>query len=317
MFLAKGKIPEVHANKDNMEYYNKIYEEGKSEEAKQAARELEEYIKTHQPSWIKRVFCCAKPYTGEEEDEDIESITYSSGESGEDENKLGRDFLKMKEWQKDARIRNLWYKMLAKAKGAVLVLNRFEQLTRRIYLFGTSKKLKFEIEKALTVEWYILLPTSTAKVLWNLILVQMIIYTAFVVPFASSFYDERSQTIATLDFLVDLLFMLDLILNFLMAFEDKDKKMEVRIKYIARNYAVTYLPIDLVACVPMFIVGILERAKNVTIGADNNLGGLLFLNQVIGMVRLLRLVKIVRLMNSPADGNESEEPTLETQVIPG
>lgn len=37
--------------------------------------------------------------------------------------------------------------MLAKAKGAVLVLDRFSSLTRRIYLFGTSKKLKYEIEK--------------------------------------------------------------------------------------------------------------------------------------------------------------------------
>jgi len=53
----------------------------------------------------------------------------------------------MKEKDKQQRIRSLWYQMLAKAKGAVLVLDRFSSLTRRIYLFGTSKKLKFEVEK--------------------------------------------------------------------------------------------------------------------------------------------------------------------------
>ena len=49
MFLGRGESSKkvVHANKDNMEYYNRVYEEGKSEEAKQAAIELEEYIRTH------------------------------------------------------------------------------------------------------------------------------------------------------------------------------------------------------------------------------------------------------------------------------
>lgn len=53
MFLGRGGSSRkvVHANKDNMEYYNRLYEEGKSEEAKIAAAELEEYIRTHQPTW--------------------------------------------------------------------------------------------------------------------------------------------------------------------------------------------------------------------------------------------------------------------------
>lgn len=75
------------------------------------------------------------------------SVIYSSGESGDEENKLGRQFLKMKERDKQKKIRLLWYKLLAKAKGAVLVLDRFSQLTRRIYLFGTSKKLKYRLEE--------------------------------------------------------------------------------------------------------------------------------------------------------------------------
>jgi hypothetical protein len=59
-----------------------------------------EYIRTHQPHILMRIFCCAKPYTGEEEDEEVESVIYSSGESGDEENKLGRVFLKMKEKDK-------------------------------------------------------------------------------------------------------------------------------------------------------------------------------------------------------------------------
>jgi hypothetical protein len=85
-----------------------------------------EYVRTHQPHILKRIFCCARPYTGETEDEEEEEeVVYSSGESGDEENRLGRLFLKMKEKDKKKRIKRLWYLLLAKAKGAVLVLDRF------------------------------------------------------------------------------------------------------------------------------------------------------------------------------------------------
>ena len=47
MFLGTGERKIVHANKDNIEYYNKIYEEGKSEAAKIAEKEKEAYVKAH------------------------------------------------------------------------------------------------------------------------------------------------------------------------------------------------------------------------------------------------------------------------------
>lgn len=97
-----------------------------------------------QPSWFQRVFLCKKPI--KLIDLPVEEIVYSSGESGDEENRLGRIYLKMKEKQKDSHIRQLWYRLMAKVKGAVLVIDRFNILSRRIYLFGTSKKLKFAIE---------------------------------------------------------------------------------------------------------------------------------------------------------------------------
>jgi hypothetical protein len=69
MFLSQGKTKVVQANKDNIEFYNKCYEESKSEEAKRAAKALEEFIAQNQPNILQKVFCCAKPYTGEEEEE--------------------------------------------------------------------------------------------------------------------------------------------------------------------------------------------------------------------------------------------------------
>lgn len=146
--MQDEEVKQVQANKDNIEYYNKLYEDSYSEKAKLAAIARNELIKKRQPSKFKKIFCCAKPYTVKRPDDyELEEVSYSSGQSGDEEARLGRIYLKYKEKDKQKHIRKLWYQMLAKAKGAVLVLERFSYLTRKIYLFGTSKKLKYLVEE--------------------------------------------------------------------------------------------------------------------------------------------------------------------------
>jgi hypothetical protein len=65
MFLGTEKTKVVQANKDNIVYYNKIYEDQKSKKAKASAIARKEYIRTHQPSIFDIVCCCAKPYKGD------------------------------------------------------------------------------------------------------------------------------------------------------------------------------------------------------------------------------------------------------------
>lgn len=148
MFLNTDQVKIVQANKDNIMYYNAIYDSMKTDKAREAAERQRLYILKNQPSTFRKIFCCAKPFTGKEEglDDEIVEVVYSSGNSSEEEVRIGRIFLKMKERDKDRRIRHLWYQMLAKAKGAMMIREAFNSLTRRIYLFGTSRKLKYQIE---------------------------------------------------------------------------------------------------------------------------------------------------------------------------
>lgn len=83
--------------------------------------------------------------------------------------------------------------MLAKAKGAVLVLDRFSSLTRRIYLFGTSKKLKFEVEKEQKVYWFIIMPHGIIRMIWNFIVFILLMYTAIFLPYSTAFIDTPSD----------------------------------------------------------------------------------------------------------------------------
>ena len=140
---------------------------------------------------------------------------------------------------------------MAKVKGAVLVIDRFKSLSRRIYLFGTSKKLKFTIEEERQLRCYIILPTSRVRMVWNLIVFFLLMYTATLVPYRTIFIeDEGTSFLFYFDMFVDLLYFIDLILNFLMAYEDADKKLEVRLKKIASNYLQSWFFLDFLSCIP-------------------------------------------------------------------
>ena len=93
MFLNNAEIKTVHANKDNIIYYNSIYDKFRSEGAKQKARVRKEVELRNRPSWIKQLCCfCCKDKNEKMRIENIifDDIVYSSGESGEDEIRLSR-----------------------------------------------------------------------------------------------------------------------------------------------------------------------------------------------------------------------------------
>ena len=157
----------------------------------------------------------------------------------------------MKEPDKQRRIRTLWYKLLAKAKGAVLVLDRFSSLTRRIYLFGTSKKLKYLAEQESKPLWLIILPESKIRLTWNFIVLLLLMYTAIFNPYQTAFIESGGGSfIDQFEVFIDFMYIMDFFLNFVMAYEDRDHKIECRLKYIAVNYVKTWFLLDLLACIP-------------------------------------------------------------------
>lgn len=50
------------------------------------------------------------------------------------------------------------------------------------------------------------------------------------------------------------MYAIDFLLNFLMAYEDRDRKIEVRLKYIAFNYLQGWLLVDLLSCIPFQLI---------------------------------------------------------------
>ena len=90
---------------------------------------------------------------------------------------------------------------------------------------------------------------------WNIIVLFLLIYTATLVPYRTAFKDgsdtwEQNKGVLMFDYFIDFLYFLDLVLNFFMSFEDRDKKLETRLKEIAGNYLRSWFAPDLLSCIP-------------------------------------------------------------------
>jgi hypothetical protein len=106
-------------------------------------------------------------------------------------------------------------------------------------------------EEAIKPKWFIILPDSKIRNSWNLFVLMLLMYTATFVPYRTSFVSINGDSIEPkIELFVDAMYVLDLYLNFFMAYEDKDRKIEVRGLQCAANYCKTWLFFDLLACIP-------------------------------------------------------------------
>ena len=55
----------------------------------------------------------------------------------------------------------------------------------------------------------------------------------------------------TFDTIVDILFICDLIINFISAYEKRDGTSETRPKYIAMKYFKSWFIVDFISCIPV------------------------------------------------------------------
>jgi len=89
---------------------------------------------------------------------------------------------------------------------------------------------------SIAVSWYIIRPDSTFKSTWNILLVMLLLYVAIVVPYRICFVDTFSEFWYIFDFVIDGLFGIDVIINFMSAYYNDDNKLITKPKLIAKMY---------------------------------------------------------------------------------
>uniref|UniRef100_A0A672P499 Potassium voltage-gated channel subfamily H member 5-like n=2 Tax=Sinocyclocheilus grahami TaxID=75366 RepID=A0A672P499_SINGR len=166
---------------------------------------------------------------------------------------------------------------------------------------------------------HIILHYCTFKTTWDWVILILTFYTAIMVPYNVSFKTKQNNLVwLVLDSVVDVIFLVDIVLNFHTTFVGPGGEVISDPKLIRMNYLKTWFVIDLLSCLPYDIINAFENVdedpiadssavghlpaaahsqRNATRAEDSLLPGLSSLFSSLKVVRLLRLGRVARKLD--------------------
>ncbi|KAJ8411709.1 hypothetical protein AAFF_G00153470 [Aldrovandia affinis] len=135
---------------------------------------------------------------------------------------------------------------------------------------------------------HIILHYCTFKTTWDWVILILTFYTAIMVPYNVSFKTKQSNIAwLVLDSVVDVIFLVDIVLNFHTTFVGPGGEVISDPKLIRMNYLKTWFVIDLLSCLPYDIINAFENVDE----------GISSLFSSLKVVRLLRLGRVARKLD--------------------
>ncbi|XP_016090803.1 potassium voltage-gated channel subfamily H member 5-like [Sinocyclocheilus grahami] len=111
---------------------------------------------------------------------------------------------------------------------------------------------------------HIILHYCTFKTTWDWVILILTFYTAIMVPYNVSFKTKQNNvTWLVLDSVVDVIFLVDIVLNFHTTFVGPGGEVISDPKLIRMNYLKTWFVIDLLSCLPYDIINAFENVDEV------------------------------------------------------
>ena len=130
---------------------------------------------------------------------------------------------------------------------------------------------------------HILLHYCAFKAIWDWVILCLTFYTAIMVPYNVAFKNKTSEDVSLLvvDSIVDVIFFIDIVLNFHTTFVGPGGEVVSDPKIIRMNYLKSWFIIDLLSCLPYDVfnafdhdedvsncaASVTDRSENVSIGA--------------------------------------------------
>ncbi|XP_076334897.1 potassium voltage-gated channel protein eag-like isoform X2 [Tachypleus tridentatus] len=136
---------------------------------------------------------------------------------------------------------------------------------------------------------HILLHYCAFKAIWDWIILILTFYTAIMVPYNVAFKSKSSEDVSflVLDSIVDVIFFIDIVLNFHTTFVGPGGEVVSDPKIIKMNYLKSWFIIDLLSCLPYDVFNAFDHD-------DDGIGSLF---SALKVVRLLRLGRVVRKLD--------------------
>ncbi|GIY32928.1 potassium voltage-gated channel protein eag [Caerostris darwini] len=137
---------------------------------------------------------------------------------------------------------------------------------------------------------HILLHYCAFKAIWDWVILCLTFYTAIMVPYNVAFKNKTSEDVSllVLDSIVDVIFFIDIVLNFHTTFVGAGGEVVSDPKVIRMNYMRSWFIIDLLSCLPYDVFNAFDHDDDQGIGS---------LFSALKVVRLLRLGRVVRKLD--------------------
>ncbi|KAK3252858.1 hypothetical protein CYMTET_37867, partial [Cymbomonas tetramitiformis] len=142
--------------------------------------------------------------------------------------------------------------------------------------------------------FFVINPENRHRQNWDLLLIVCLLNTAYLIPFRLSFIaqNEASLGILVFDWITDIIFMLDVFVNFVTSVEDNGGQMIREPKEIALRYLRGWFFIDLIAATPWdWFFG--QGTGGPSMTRVTRLFKVARLMKLLRMLRMLRIVKIL------------------------
>ena len=131
---------------------------------------------------------------------------------------------------------------------------------------------------------FIIYPDDSFKLFWDIVILLLMGYTVTFTPYQVAFIETNSITLDALDYLIDALFVLDVIFNCFMAYTNKEEVLVVNHWKIFKNYLTSWMMFDLASSFPFQFIF-----------EDSGWGTLLRLSKIPRLYRLIKVFKLFRL----------------------
>ncbi|KAH6927012.1 hypothetical protein HPB50_025286 [Hyalomma asiaticum] len=148
---------------------------------------------------------------------------------------------------------------------------------------------------------HILLHYCAFKAIWDWVILCLTFYTAIMVPYNVAFKNKTSEDVSllVLDSIVDVIFFIDIVLNFHTTFVGPGGEVVSDPKIIRMNYLKSWFTIDLLSCLPYDVFNAFDNGEDqqASCGHSGSYGGIGSLFSALKVVRLLRLGRVVRKLD--------------------
>jgi hypothetical protein len=131
----------------------------------------------------------------------------------------------------------------------------------------------------------IIFPDDTLKAAWDAVIMLLMVYTVTITPYRVAFIEIDTLFWTGMDYAIDILFGVDVIMNCFMAYTNSEEVLITNHYRIFKNYLKTWMFLDILSCIPFTLIL-----------SNSNWGVLLRLSKLPRLYRLLKIIKLLRLI---------------------